>query len=230
MSGRERRSPAVLAARPPLDLYVILDRAASGGRDLATLADTVLAAGARWIQLREKDAPTRGFLDLARRIGERVRAAGGVFVVNDRLDVALATGADGVHLGQEDLPARDGRALAPALVLGVSSHSLDQARRAQADGADYVALGSIFPTGSKARFELVGLEALRLVRPHVSVPLVAIGGITVDRVPALLAAGADAVAVISAIGLAADPGAATAAFLAAVRQGRRLDSSRGPTP
>jgi thiamine-phosphate pyrophosphorylase len=205
------------APRPPLDLYVILDRAASGGRDLGSLADAVVAAGARWVQLRDKEASTRALAALARQVGARVRAAGGVFIVNDRLDVALAVGADGVHLGQDDLPAAEARRLAPGRVLGVSTHSLEQARSAQADGADYVALGSIFATGSKGGFELVGLEALRLVRPHVRAPLVAIGGITVDRVPAVLAAGADAVAVISAIGLARDPGAATAGFLAALR-------------
>ncbi len=206
--------------RPPLDLYVILDRAAAGGRDLVTLADAVLAAGARWIQLRDKEATTRALGVLARSVGARVREAGGVFIVNDRLDVALAVGADGAHLGQDDLPAADARPLARGLVLGVSTHGLDQARRAQVDGADYVALGSIFATGSKVSFELVGLEMLRLVRPHVQVPLVAIGGITLERVPSVLAAGADAVAVISAIGLARDPGEATAAFLATIRQGR----------
>jgi thiamine-phosphate pyrophosphorylase len=215
-------------SRPPLDLYVILDPAASGDADLATLADQVLAAGGRWIQLRAKEATTRELAGLARRVGERVRAAGGVFLVNDRLDVALAIGADGVHLGQDDLAVQDARRLAPGLVVGASTHSLDQARRAQAEGADYVALGSIFPTGSKPSFQLVGLEMLRLCRPHVTVPLVAIGGITPERVPAVLAAGADGVAVISAIGMAPDPGAAARAFLAAFRQARparHLDSS-----
>ncbi|MBI3455617.1 MAG: thiamine phosphate synthase [Candidatus Rokubacteria bacterium] len=210
-----------------MDLYVILDPAASGGRDPVTVADAVLAAGARWVQLRDKTASTRALAGLARCVGARVRAAGGVFIVNDRLDVALAAGADGVHLGQDDLPPADARAVAPGLVLGVSTHSLDQARRAQDDGADYVALGSIFATGSKPSFELVGLEALPLVRPHVTVPLVAVGGITVERVPAVLAAGADAVAVISAIGMARDPGEAAAAFLAAIRQARRLEPPRG---
>jgi len=209
-----------VSVRPPLDLYVILDPGASGGRDLVALADAVLAAGARWLQLRAKETTTRELTALASRLAERARAAGGVLIVNDRLDVALAVGAAGVHLGQDDLPASEARRLAPGVVLGVSSHGLEQARRAQAGGADYVALGSIYPTGSKPSFELVGLEALRLVRPHVTVPLVAIGGITLERVPAVLAAGADAVAVISAIGLARDPGEATAAFLAAIRQRR----------
>jgi thiamine-phosphate pyrophosphorylase len=206
------------AGRAPLDLYVILDRELSGGRDLVWLADQVLAAGGRWIQLRDKTASTRDLLLLARRIGERVHAAGGVFIVNDRLDVALAAGADGVHLGQDDLPAVEGRRLAPGLVLGVSTHGAEQAGQAEAAGADYVAIGSIFPTGSKAAFQLVGLEMLRRVRPLVRAPLVAIGGITVDRVPEVLAAGADGAAVISAVGLAPDPGAVTADFLAALRR------------
>lgn len=206
---------------------MILDPTAARGREPVALADAVLAAGARWIQLRAKELPTGALARLARQVGARVQGAEGVFVVNDRLDVALAVGADGVHLGQDDLPAADGRRLAPGLVVGVSTHSVEQARRAQADGADYVALGSIFPTGSKPGFELVGPEALRRARPHVTVPLLAIGGITVERVAAVLGAGADGVAVISAIGLADDPSAATAAFLAAIRRARRAEPSPG---
>lgn len=207
-----------LGGRPPLDLYVILDPDQAAGRDPLALAEAVLAGGARWIQLRWKAATTAALTALARRLAAQVRAAGGVFLVNDRLDVALAVDADGVHLGQEDLPVADARRVAPGLLVGASTHSLDQARRAQADGADYVALGSVFPTASKAAFQLAGLETLRLVRPHVRLPLVAIGGITLDRVPEVLAAGADGVAVISAVGLAADPAAATAALLEAVRR------------
>jgi thiamine-phosphate pyrophosphorylase len=197
---------------------VILDPGATAGRDVEAVADAVLGAGGRWLQLRHKAASTGELAAVAGRLVARVRAAGGVLIVNDRLDVALAVGADGVHLGQDDLPAREARRLAPGLVVGVSTHDPDQARRAQADGADYVALGSIFPTGSKPSFELVGLEALRRVRPHVRVPLVAIGGVTVARVPDVRAAGADAVAVISAVGMAPDPGAATAAFLAVLQR------------
>jgi thiamine-phosphate pyrophosphorylase len=209
-----------VTSRPPLDLYVILDPTASGGRDLVALADAVLAAGGRWLQLRDKAATTRDLAALARRLLARTRAASALLVVNDRLDVALAVGADGVHLGQDDLPAADARRLAPELVVGVSTHGLEQARQAARDGADYVALGSIYPTGSKAGFQLVGVEALRQVRPHVPGPLVAIGGITAARVPEVTAAGADGVAVISAVGAAPDPGAAAAAFLAALRATR----------
>ena len=114
--------------------------------------------------------------------------------------------------------------MAPGLILGASTHSLEQALAAEAAGADYVALGSIFPTASKAGFELVGLDTLRLVRCRVRAPLVAIGGITLPRVGAVLEAGADGLAVVSAVGTAPDPEAATAALLGAIREWRRLDS------
>ena len=181
----------------------------------------MLEAGVRWLQLRAKTLSTRETLALAVRIGARARAAGAVLVVNDRVDVAQAAGAVGVHLGQADLPPPLARRVAPGLLVGVSTHGVDQARRAAAEGADYVAIGSIFPTGSKDAFELVGLETLRQVRPVVTTaPLVAIGGLTLERVPEVLAAGADGIAVISAIGAAADPGQAAAAFLAAIRAAR----------
>lgn len=207
--------------RPPLDLYAILDRQAAAGRDLESLAEAVLAGGARWVQLREKEWTSRTLLPVAEALRRKVQAAGGVFIVNDRLDVALAVEADGLHVGQEDLPAAVARRLLPGRLLGVSSHSPQQAAQAQADGADYVAIGSIFPTGTKAAFELVGLEAIRRARPLVSAPLVAIGGITLANVRQVIEAGADGVAVISAIGQAEDPAEATAAFLAEIRAARR---------
>jgi len=210
-----------MCPRAPLDLYVILDRRAAAGRDLETLAGAVLAGGARWIQLREKEWAPRALLPLAEALRRKVQAAGGVFIVNDRLDVALAVEADGLHVGQEDLPAPAARRLLPDRLLGVSTHSPEQAFQARADGADYVAIGSVFPTGTKAAFELVGLEAVRRARPLVSAPLVAIGGITPERVRAVIEAGADAVAVVSAIGAAEDPARATAAFLAELRAARR---------
>jgi thiamine-phosphate pyrophosphorylase len=134
--------------------------------------------------------------------------------VNDRADLALACGADGLHVGQDDLPAREARALLrPRMILGVSNHDPEQARRAAADGADYVAVGSIFPTTTKAGFQLVGTDLIRRVRPEVSVPLIGIGGITADNASAVLGAGADGVAVISAVCAAADPEASTRRFL-----------------
>jgi thiamine-phosphate pyrophosphorylase len=201
--------------RLPSPLYAILDRSvAAGGRDLPALLEAVLAGGCRLVQLREKTMPMSDLLPLARRLAQQCRQTGALFMVNDRADLALAADAGGLHVGQDDLPAKDARRLLrPGMILGVSTHDEEQARRAVADGADYVAVGSIFPTGSKAGFQLVGPQLIRQVRAIVPVPLVGIGGITADNAPAVLAAGADGVAVISAICAAPDPEAATRRFL-----------------
>ena len=206
--------------RLPSPLYAILDRSVARGRDLPGLLDAVLAGGCRLVQLREKTMPLDELLPLARALARRCREVGALLIVNDRADLALAAGADGLHVGQDDLPARQARALLPpGMILGVSTHDPEQARRAVADGADYVAVGSIFPTTTKAGFHLVGPELIRRVRPEVPVPLVGIGGITAENAPAVLAAGADAVAVISALCAASDPAAATRAFLARITPG-----------
>lgn len=202
-------------------LYVVLDRTAARGRDLGDVLDAVIAAGVRMVQLREKTWPSGRLLPLAERLRERCRHAGVTFIVNDRVDVALAVDADGVHLGQDDLPPRAARPLLRRdMRLGLSTHSVAQARAAQADGADYVAVGSMFPTTTKPDFELVGPALVRAVRPHVTVPLVGIGGITPDNVAEVIRAGADGVAVIAAVCGADDPGAATRHFLAAIRAAR----------
>jgi len=202
-------------------LYVILDRAAARGRDLPDLLEAVIAGGCLMVQLREKEWPSGRLLPLAERLRARCAAAGVTFIVNDRVDLAVAVGADGVHLGQDDLPARVARPLLrPGMILGVSTHSVVQARAAQADGADYVAVGAMFATPSKPSFELVGPALLREVRPLVGAPLIAIGGITHGNVSEVIAAGADGVAVISAVGAADDPRAATERFLALIRAAR----------
>jgi thiamine-phosphate pyrophosphorylase len=202
-------------------LYVILDRAVAGGRDLGALLDAVIAGGARMVQLREKTWPSGRLLPLAERLRSRCRQAGVTFVMNDRVDLAVAVDADGVHLGQEDLPPRVARPLLrPGMILGVSTHSVEQARRAQADGADYIAVGAMFPTQTKPDFELVGPALVRAVRPEVRVPLVGIGGITPANAGEVIRAGADGVAVISAVCAAPDPAAASAHFLDAIRRAR----------
>jgi len=212
--------------RLPSPLYAILDRSVSGGRDLPGLLDAVLSGGGRLVQLREKTLPLAELLPLAQRLARRCREVGALFIVNDRADLALAAGADGLHVGQDDLPAQRVRALLrPGMILGVSTHDPEQARRAVADGADYVAVGSIFPTTTKAGFQLVGPELIRRVRAEVPVPLVGIGGITADNAATVLAAGADAVAVISALCAAPDPEAATRLFLARIAPG-----AAGPRP
>ena len=202
-------------------LYVILDRAVAAGRDIGELLDAVIAGGPRMVQLREKTWPSGQLLPLAERLRARCRQAGVTFVMNDRVDLAVVLEADGVHLGQDDLPPRLARPLLrPGMILGVSTHSVEQARRAQTDGADYVAVGAMFPTQTKPDFELVGPALVRAVRPEVRVPLVGIGGITPQNAGEVIRAGADGVAVISAVCAAPDPAAASAHFLEAIRRAR----------
>jgi len=209
-------------------LYVILDRTASRGRDLEEILDATIAGGCRLIQLREKEWPSGRFLPLAERLCDRCRRAGVTFIVNDRVDLAISVGADGVHLGQDDLPSRVARPLLrPGMVLGRSTHSVAQAREAQSEGADYIAVGSMFPTQTKPDFELVGPELIRAVRPATKAPLIGIGGITRENVAEVIRAGADGVAVVSAVCGAPDPAAATRGFLAAIRAERDL-TRRGP--
>ena len=186
----------------------------------------MLAGGCRVVQLREKSLPPAELFPLAVDLRRRCREAGCLFIVNDRVDLALAVEADGIHVGQDDRPAREARRIVPpGWLLGVSTHDEVQARRARDDGADYVAVGSMFPTGSKPGFRLVGPELLRRVRPELAVPLVAIGGITVDNVAEVIRAGADAVAVISAVCAAPDPAGAARSFLERIRGARE-----GATP
>ena len=204
--------------RADIALYVILDRSASRGRDLREILDGIIAGGGRLVQYREKEWPSRRCLPLLEDLRRRAKEAGVLFVVNDRLDLALAVDADGLHLGQDDLPASVARRLLPSsMFLGVSTHSLEQARQAEQDGADYVAVGSIYPMATKPEFQVVGLDLLRAVLPHVKAPLVAIGGITADKAAEVIEAGADGVAVISAVCGAPDPAEATRRLLERIR-------------
>jgi thiamine-phosphate pyrophosphorylase len=191
------------------------------GAALAARAGALLAAGPCCLQLRAKAASARALEAASRRLLRLCRAAGVPFCVNDRLDVALAVGADVVHLGQDDLPLGDAqrvRAAAgrPDLVIGFSTHNRAQAIAAAAAGADYIGFGPVFGTRSKANPDpTVGLDALAEICRAVAVPVVAIGGIALEAVPAVARAGAAAAAVIAAIDAASDPTAAGRAVAAA---------------
>lgn len=202
-------------------LYVVLDRAAARGRSLDDVLAAVIEGGCRMVQLRDKESPSGRLLPLAERLFARARRAGVTFIVNDRVDLAVAVGADGVHLGQDDLPARLARPLLrPGMVLGVSTHDVAQAHAARDAGADYVAVGAMFATTTKPDFLLVGPGLVRKLRPDIRVPLVGIGGITHDNVADVIRAGADGVAVISAVCGAPDPAVATRRFLDIIRNAR----------
>ena len=189
----------------PSRLYAIADPGPSGA-DVVELAARILAGGARILQLRWKDASTAELVAAARACRALTRRHGALFFVNDRADVALASEADGVHLGQTDLPIRAARRLVGAeRWIGVSTHDPGQARAAEAGGADYIGFGAIFETRTKAGATAPqGLARLREVRTAVALPIVAIGGIDVERAREVIAAGADAVAMISALAAATD--------------------------
>lgn len=203
----------------PSRLYAIVDPLDTG-RDPIALTRAMLAGGARLLQLRLKAAATRELLATAEAMRELTAAAGALFVVNDRADVARACGADGVHLGQQDLSVAAARGvLAPGRLIGFSTHSETQLAEARAAGADYLAFGPIYATTSKSAAEpVLGCERLRNARTLTTTPLVAIGGITAATAPAVLAAGADAVAVIAALVRARDVERATAELLAIVER------------
>ncbi|MFH1485512.1 MAG: thiamine phosphate synthase [Chloroflexota bacterium] len=186
-------------------LYVIIDSTFCGGRGELEVAKAAIAGGAAVLQLRDKQRSKGESLPIAKGLKDLCSEHNVLFIINDHPDLALAAGADGVHLGQKDLPVEVARRILPMdALVGCSSATAEEAIQAHADGADYVAVGSIFPTSSKADTRPAGLETLRKVRDAVALPLVAIGGICLDNVGEVMAAGADAVAVISAVVCAED--------------------------
>ncbi|HLG43917.1 MAG TPA: thiamine phosphate synthase [Nitrospirales bacterium] len=213
----------------PGGLYLILDPAVAGPRSLPDLVGMALAAKVRTFQLRMKTPETGAFYEMASALCPLVQGDGGIFIVNDRCDVALAVGADGVHLGQEDLPLADARAfLGREKRIGVSTHNLTQALEAEAGGADYIGFGPIFPTTTKEKPDtVVGVAGLREVRARVRIPIVAIGGITPRNAAEVMTAGADAVAVVSAVLAAPDPQAALMELLKVVRLNPSPPEGRG---
>ena len=191
-------------------LYVIIDTEALKGRSHVEVASQAIGGGARTIQLRDKVQSKERLLSTAQELKAVCAEQDVLFMVNDYLDIALATDADGLHVGQDDLPVPVARKLLPlGKILGCSTTTVEQATKAQSKGADYIAVGAMYPTSSKTSTttpaKVVGLERLRQIRQAISLPLVAIGGITRDSAAEVIAAGTDAVAVISAVVGAASP-------------------------
>jgi thiamine-phosphate pyrophosphorylase len=201
---------------PGFNLYLITDRRQVPDGDLPRAVARALAGGVRGVQLREKDLCARELYPLARELREITRRAGARLLINDRIDVALAVEADGVHLGGGSLPVQIARRLlGPGRLLGVSTHAVAETVAAREAGADFVTFGPVWFTPSKAPYgPPVGLEALRRACAASPLPVFPLGGVTPDRVPDLLAAGAAGIACISAVLAAGDPAQAAEKLLA----------------
>ncbi len=206
--------------RRALRLMVITHPRPGCGRRLEEVVAEVVVAGATVIQLRDKEAPPRELLALARRLRAVTARHRARLIVNDRLDIALAAGADGVHLGPDDVPLAAARRVVPdGFLLGHSTDDPGMARRAEADGADYLGCGTVFPTTSKADAgAVIGVGGLAAVARSVRIPVLAIGGVTAERVALLGGSGASGVAVISAVMAARRPANATRRLLEAMER------------
>ncbi|MEN6443934.1 MAG: thiamine phosphate synthase [Methanoregula sp.] len=209
------------------DLYVITDEEIAGGLTHEEITERAIAGGADAIQLRDKHCRYGELARTADRICHLCKKTGTIFIVNDRLDVALACGADGVHLGQDDMGVDVARQLAPpAFIIGVSVGNAEEAIRAEQQGASYVALSPTFSTGSKNDAGPGhGLNVLWAIHASVSIPVVAIGGITTDNVGDVIAAGADGIAVISAVVGKRDIAAAARELKTLIMQARQVRHS-----
>ena len=199
--------------------YPIVDAGRLHGRDPAFVVDSLARAGARLIQLRVKGLSDRRWLAMAGAALAAARASGAYLVVNDRADIARIAGADGLHVGQDDVAGTDARAVVgPGVLLGVSTHNLDQLAAAATEAVDYLAIGPVFPTRTKDNPDpVVGLEMVRRARAATTRPLVAIGGITRANARSVVEAGADGVAVISDLLDAPDLARAFTELAAAIR-------------
>ena len=166
---------------------------------LSDIVNIVLRAGVRCIQYREKDLSRRKIYEHAVTLRELTRLSDATLIINDHADIALAVEADGVHLGQDDLPLREARKIMGKKIVGISTHDLDQAREAERGGADYIGFGPVFHTTTKEAGAPKGVDNIRMIKENVSIPVVAIGGINLANITTVINAGADAVAVATAI-------------------------------
>ena len=208
-------------------LYLVTDRTLALGRTTIEIVRAAIVGGVTCVQLREKNQSTRAFIDEAQQLRSLLSAANIPLIINDRVDVALAVGADGVHLGQTDMHIRDARRLlGDRLIIGISAESVADAVRAEAEGADYIGVSPVFATPTKTdTAPPLGLVGLRAIRRAVRLPLVAIGSIRHDNAAEVLRAGADGLAVVSAIVSAPCPRTAAAALrqqIAITREEERI--------
>jgi|Deesub1362A_J573_1020465.scaffolds.fasta_scaffold00444_4 thiamine-phosphate pyrophosphorylase len=196
------------------NLYLITDRNQTRGKSLIKAVTEALKGGLKAVQLREKDLGTRQLLALAYELRELTLKYDARLFINDRVDIAIAVDADGVHLRQDSIPPYAVKRLSPKLIIGVSTHSLEEALNAEKRGADFITLGPIYPTPSKLKYgKPIGIETLKEVAERITIPLFAIGGIKLENLKEVMDNGADGIAVISAILSAKDIKTATGRFL-----------------
>lgn len=214
MPARTERLTERMARFAQADLYVVITEAFCGGRRSEEVLRAVLAAGVQLVQFREKDAEDDAALYArALRFRELTAGAGALLIVDDRVDVALAVGADGVHLGQRDLPVEAVRKIAPELIVGASTHSVEQALAAEASGADYANVGPIFATQTKTKTAApLGPTIISEVAARLKIPFSCMGGIKVENISDVVEWGARHPAVVTAVTAAEDPEAATRAL------------------
>ncbi len=187
-------------------LYVCTDRALMSSKTIEESVEKAIKGGAGVIQLREKDAPGLEFYEIAESVHSITERYGIPLIINDRVDIALAIGAEGVHVGQEDIPASAvRRIIGPDMILGVSASSVEEAVQAEHDGADYLGVGAMNPTATKRDADSVSIETLKAIRSAVSIPIVIIGGININTIEHYKGLGVDGLAVVSAVVSAPDP-------------------------
>jgi thiamine-phosphate pyrophosphorylase len=204
-------------------LYLVTDRGLSRGRSTLEIVRAAVRGGVTCVQLREKTGSAREFIAEALQVKAFLHACGVALIINDRVDIALAVGADGVHLGQSDLPLTSARSLAGgSLAIGISAESIQDAVAAQSGGADYLGVSPVFATSTKVdTAPPLGLAGLRDIRAAVKIPLVAIGGLNRGNAAAVIRSGADGIAVVSAIVAADDPEQAARAIKREIETARR---------
>jgi len=210
-------------------LYLVTDRFPAASRSLGEIVSEGIAGGVTVVQLREKNTGTRDFLDLALGIKQITSASRIPLIINDRLDIALACEAEGVHLGQEDMGCRFARRIAGrSMILGVSVSTLDEALAAEAEGADYLGVGPLFATLTKPdALPPTGLDLISEIRRAVQIPLVGIGGINSENAGSVIRSGADGIAVVSAVVAQPHPGWAAKLLRSAIDQARKPSSHSG---
>ncbi len=190
-------------------LYLVTDRRLMSSATIERSAELAIAGGASVVQLREKDCTSREFYELALRVKKITKPRKIPLIINDRIDICLAADADGVHLGQKDLPCREARKiLGKDKIIGVSAALPEEARQAQADGADYLGVGAVFPTSTKTDTRPVTPEIIRAIREAVTIPFVVIGGVNPENIKALYGLGINGAAVVSAVAAQSDVTAA----------------------